>query len=204
MANQAAAATISYTAAILDPSLAPVYDDSLTRNNVTVTNAWTGYSQQAILTAGAMSVRNPPSGIGNGYAYTMFRSAAADSQIAGIANWLLNVGLSMRSGSPYSSLSSWPRRPPRRCSPPSPVAAGGLPADHEPPVVPDRFDHQAAGVGVLRDPRRQHLDPRLQHGPRIPLGDRVQPGDGADRADPRVGGHPPPPPAPGGASAGCS
>ena len=28
MANQAAAATISYTAAILDPSLAPVYDDS--------------------------------------------------------------------------------------------------------------------------------------------------------------------------------
>ena len=52
MANQAAAATISYTAGILDPSLAPVYDDSLTRNNVTVTNQSTGYTQQAILTAG--------------------------------------------------------------------------------------------------------------------------------------------------------
>ena len=50
MANQAAAAAISYTAGIVDTSLAPVYDDSLTRNNVTVTNQSTGYTQQAILT----------------------------------------------------------------------------------------------------------------------------------------------------------
>ena len=91
MANQAAAATVSYTAATLDPSLAPVYDDSLTRNNVTVSN-WTGYTQQAILTVGAMSVLNPPSGIGNGYAYQRAVNAAADGQIAGIATWLLNVG----------------------------------------------------------------------------------------------------------------
>jgi hypothetical protein len=91
MANQSAAATISYPAAILDPSLAPVYDDQLTRNNVTITN-WTGYTQQAILTAGTMSILNPPSGIGNGYAYTRSVNAAADSQVAGIATWLLNVG----------------------------------------------------------------------------------------------------------------
>jgi hypothetical protein len=91
MANQAAAATISYTAATLDPSLTTAFDDQQTRNNVTVTN-WTGYTQQAILTAGSMSILNPPSGIGNGYAYQRTVSAAADSQIAGIANWLLNVG----------------------------------------------------------------------------------------------------------------
>ena len=92
MTNQAAAATISYTGAILDPSLAPVYDDSLTRNNVTVTNQSTGYTQQAILTVGAMSILNPPSGIGNGYAYERTVNAAADGQIAGIANWLLGTG----------------------------------------------------------------------------------------------------------------
>src|SRR5690242_836433 len=39
-----------------------------------------------------MSILNPPSGVGNGYSYTRSVSAAADSQIAGIANWLLNVG----------------------------------------------------------------------------------------------------------------
>jgi hypothetical protein len=92
MANQAAAATISYTAGILDPSLAPAYDDQLTRNNVTVTNQSTGYTQQAILTVGAMSVLNPPSGIGNGYAYARTVNASLDSQIAGIATWLLNLG----------------------------------------------------------------------------------------------------------------
>src|SRR6478752_1509804 len=92
MANQAAAATISYTAATLDPSLTTAFDDALTRNNVTVTNQSSGYTQQAILTAGAMSIVNPPSGIGNGYAYARTVNAAADSQIAGIANWLLNVG----------------------------------------------------------------------------------------------------------------
>jgi len=92
MANQAAAATISYTAARLDPSLAPAFDDSLTRNNVTVTNQSTGYTQQAILTAGSMSILNPPNGIGNGYGYTRTVNAASDTQVAGIANWLLNVG----------------------------------------------------------------------------------------------------------------
>lgn len=91
IANQSAAATISYTAAIVDPSLSTAFDDQLTRNNVTVTN-WTGYTQQAILTAGSMSILNPPSGIGNGYGYPRTVNAAADSQVAGIANWLLNVG----------------------------------------------------------------------------------------------------------------
>jgi hypothetical protein len=92
MANQAAAATVSYTANRVDPALTTAFDDQLTRNNVTVTNQSTGYSQQAILTAGSMSILNPPSGIGNGYAYARTVNAAADGQIAAIANWLLNVG----------------------------------------------------------------------------------------------------------------
>jgi hypothetical protein len=92
MANQAAAATISYTTARIDPSLSTAFDDSLTRNNVTITNQSSGYTQQAILTAGSMSILNPPAGIGNGYNYARTVNAAADSQIAGIANWLLNVG----------------------------------------------------------------------------------------------------------------
>jgi Glycosyl hydrolase family 26 len=91
MANQAAAVVLPYDAALLDPSLAPVFDQQLTRNNITVTN-WTGYTQGAILTAGAMSVLNPPAGVGNGYAYQRNVSAANDSQLPGIANFLLNLG----------------------------------------------------------------------------------------------------------------
>lgn len=91
MANQAAAVVLSYTSAVLDPALVPAYDDQLTRNNITVTN-YTGYTQQAILTTGAMSILNPPSGIGNGYAYQRNVSAASDTQLAGIATFLLNQG----------------------------------------------------------------------------------------------------------------
>jgi hypothetical protein len=91
MGNQAAAATFSYTAALLDPALEPAYDDQLTKNNITVTN-WTGYTQGAILTAGPMSVLNPPNGVGNGYTYARTVAAAADSQLPGIANFLLTVG----------------------------------------------------------------------------------------------------------------
>lgn len=91
MLNQAAAVVINYNAGILDPSLAPVYDNQLTRNNITITN-WTGYSQQAILTAGAMSVLNPPNGIGNGYALARNVTAANDNQVPGIAQALLNIG----------------------------------------------------------------------------------------------------------------
>ena len=93
MANQAVQATFNYAAATIDQSLAPAYDDSLTRNNITITN-WTGYAQQAILTAGPMSVLNPPNGIGNGYTYTRSVNAAADTQVPGIANFLLNQGAS--------------------------------------------------------------------------------------------------------------
>jgi hypothetical protein len=93
MADQAAAVSLAYTAGVLDPALQPAYDDSLTRNNVTVTN-YTGYTVQSVLTSGAMSVSNPPNGIGNGYSYQRSISAAADTQVQGIANWLLNVGAS--------------------------------------------------------------------------------------------------------------
>lgn len=91
MANQTPDLTLSYTAATIDANLEASYDDQLTRNNITIQN-WTGYTQQAILTAGAMSVLNPPNGIGNGYAYNRTVNAAADTQIPGIATFLLNIG----------------------------------------------------------------------------------------------------------------
>ena len=92
MTDQAAAATFSYTGAPgIDPSLSPVYDDSLTRNNVLITN-WTGYSQQAVITTGPMSISSPPDGIGNGYGFTRTVNADDDSQLPGIASWLINLG----------------------------------------------------------------------------------------------------------------
>lgn len=91
MVNQVPSVVFNYAAAVIDASLTPAYDDALSRNNITVTN-WTGYTQQAILTAGPMSVLNPPNGIGNGYAYTRSVNAAADSQVPGIATFLLNTG----------------------------------------------------------------------------------------------------------------
>jgi hypothetical protein len=91
MANQAAQFVLNYAGQTVDPDLSPSYDDQFTRNNITVSN-WTGYTQQAILTAGAMSVLNPPNGIGNGYNYQRSVSAANDNQCPGIANFLLNVG----------------------------------------------------------------------------------------------------------------
>lgn len=91
MANQNPDLTLNYAAATVDADLAASYDDALTRNNITIQN-WTGYTQQAILTVGAMSVLNPPNGIGNGYAYTRTVNAATDAQIPGIATFLLNIG----------------------------------------------------------------------------------------------------------------
>lgn len=91
MANQQVQFTLNYASATVDQDFAPSYDDQLTKNNVTVSN-WTGYTQQAILTAGPMSVLNPPNGIGNGYNYSRSVNAANDNQCPGIANFLLNVG----------------------------------------------------------------------------------------------------------------
>jgi len=91
MANQQVQFTLNYSAATVDQDFSPAYDDQLTRNNITVSN-WTGYTQQAVLTAGPMSVLNPPNGIGNGYNYSRSVNAANDNQCPGIANFLLNLG----------------------------------------------------------------------------------------------------------------
>ena len=188
MANQAAAATISYTAGILDPSLAPVYDDSLTRNNVTVTNQSSGYTQQSILMVGAMSILNPPSGIGNGYAYERTVNAAADGQIAGHRDVAPQRRRGRRGAVPdgYGQAGQGRRRRPVRR--PARAAARRLPADHHPARVPHRVDDQAAGVRVLRAVRREQVGLQLQHRPRDPVRNRVLRGDGADRAAARVRG----------------
>ena len=91
MISQTSALSLNYAAAVVDQDLTPTYDDQLTKNNVTVTN-WDGYAQQAILTVGAMSILNPPSGIGNGYNYTRSVSCSSDTQVGPIATFLLGLG----------------------------------------------------------------------------------------------------------------
>jgi len=89
--SQSAALIASYTAATLAGSLTPIYDDLSARNSVSVSN-YDGYTVNAILTVGIMSVQAPPNGIGQGYNYARTVSAQLDSQISGIANWLLLQG----------------------------------------------------------------------------------------------------------------
>jgi hypothetical protein len=91
MQSQTAALIASYTAATLAGSLTPIYDDQWARNNVSVSN-YDGYTVQAILSVGIMSVQAPPNGLGPGYVYSRAVNAQLDSQISGIANWLLTVG----------------------------------------------------------------------------------------------------------------
>jgi hypothetical protein len=91
MANQAAAVTLNYAAATIDAALTLTYDDALIQNDITLTN-WDGYVQEAVLTAGALSILAPPNGVGNGYGYSGTVNTASDSQVAGIATWLLNLG----------------------------------------------------------------------------------------------------------------
>ena len=63
-----------------------------------------------------MSILNPPSGIGNGYVYTRTVNAAQDTQLAGIANFLLNVGSVDEIRFPVVSVRMIRAPSPRRCS----------------------------------------------------------------------------------------
>jgi hypothetical protein len=91
MQSQSAALVVSFTSATLAGSMTPTYDDQMARNNVSVSN-YDGFTVNAILTVGVMSVQAPPNGIGPGYNYSRNVSTSLDSQISGIANWLLLQG----------------------------------------------------------------------------------------------------------------
>lgn len=91
LVGQAAAAAINYTGKMISEELSPTFDDQFTKNNVTVTN-WNGYVSQSILTSGAMSVLDPPNGIGAGYEYTKDVNVYLNSQVGTLAALILGIG----------------------------------------------------------------------------------------------------------------
>jgi hypothetical protein len=90
--SQAAAVTLSYTAAQLSQPLAPTDDDQQIANDVTVTRAYGGSSSsRQVLTSGALSTAAPPNGVGP-YAITPSLNLGYDSQLDDAAGWLLRLG----------------------------------------------------------------------------------------------------------------
>ncbi|WP_328846113.1 hypothetical protein [Streptomyces sp. NBC_00258] len=90
MENQAPALVLDYEAPGLADPLEPVPDDRLARNDITVrrTNGGEGY---AVLEEGALSVQDPPAGIGpydEAYDLNLF----SDDQTEPIAYWRLHLG----------------------------------------------------------------------------------------------------------------
>lgn len=90
MQNQSPAVTYSYTSGELAQPLAPVADDQMTRNDVTVSRQG-GSSSRQYLASGAMSISTPPNGVGD-YTYSLTANAFADTQLANCATWILDVG----------------------------------------------------------------------------------------------------------------
>lgn len=90
--NQASALTLNYAAQQVFAPLAPVTDDALTRNDVTLTN-YDGYSVRAYLATGARSIQPPPNGVGTGYEYTRSVSCTDHAQVGALAQQLLFSGV---------------------------------------------------------------------------------------------------------------
>jgi len=88
MKDQAADVTFSHGSGVLGAPLAPVYDDQLIRNAVTVTG-YDGYSVIAQLTSGPMSTAAPPNGVGGGYTAARSINASTHAQVNAIAQQLL-------------------------------------------------------------------------------------------------------------------
>ncbi|WP_432164859.1 hypothetical protein [Streptomyces sp. bgisy031] len=88
--TQEPALTLAYRGGGLAPPLEPVDDDSATRNDITVTRDG-GSSARAVLEEGALSVQDPPDGIGL-YDESTSLSLADDTQPEPHAYWRLHLG----------------------------------------------------------------------------------------------------------------
>ncbi len=88
--NQDPAMQLVFASDHLAPPLDPVDDDQLTRNDVTVARR-DGGSHQETLASGALSILDPPTGIGR-YDTQVTVNVASDDQLPGIAGWLLANG----------------------------------------------------------------------------------------------------------------
>jgi hypothetical protein len=91
MFNQAAAVTLSYSAAQLDEPLEPTDDDRLIANDVTTSRSSGGSSARQSLATGALSTQAPPLGVGP-YPQTPTVNVASDAQLADAAGWLVWLG----------------------------------------------------------------------------------------------------------------
>ena len=88
--NQSPAATIDYTA-LGEAVPQPVDDEQLIVNDITLTRA-SGSSYEATLMTGALSVLDPPNGVGYYAQGPLSRNLFADSQLSGAAQWALLIG----------------------------------------------------------------------------------------------------------------
>lgn len=91
--NQAAALTLSFTGGHIGPGLAPVFDDLVTRNDVTVSRT-NGSSVRAEQTSGPLNTQDPtddPQGVGR-YDTSLTLNCASDDDLAAQASWRLAKG----------------------------------------------------------------------------------------------------------------
>lgn len=88
--NQQPRLTLSYTGNDLSGELRPVDDDSYLTNDFTATRSGAG-SSRFRLTEGALSVNQPPDGVGE-YADTKSFSLAHEGQCADLASWHVHQG----------------------------------------------------------------------------------------------------------------
>jgi len=88
--NQTPAVTLSYTAGVISPPLAPVVDDKNTKNDITV-HRHKGGKVQVSLANGTMSVSEPPNGTGR-HKHNLQVAAEKDEQLVALAAQLLSLG----------------------------------------------------------------------------------------------------------------
>jgi hypothetical protein len=88
--NQDPVITLDFTDGVISSPFQPTDDDKLTQNDVTVTREG-GATRSAVLETGAMSVQDPPDGVGR-YDVAHTLSLEDDDQPAQLANWLLHLG----------------------------------------------------------------------------------------------------------------
>jgi len=88
--NQNSILDVDYTNSHLSDVLEPDPDDLLVRNDITVSRT-NGASVNIVLSTGALSVLDPPDGVGD-YSFSLNANVNSDTQITNLAQWLLNLG----------------------------------------------------------------------------------------------------------------
>ena len=81
---------LDYAQAQVNPPLEPTTDDQFIRNDVSVSRT-SGASVQIALESGALSVLDPPNGVGS-YTFSLAANVQADAQLTAMAQWILAVG----------------------------------------------------------------------------------------------------------------